>query len=48
MKMKIVAVLTVLGIIGLWGGNISSSLEHEAIQQKPIEIKYMFSDPGTS
>ncbi|WP_180237586.1 hypothetical protein [Bacillus thuringiensis] len=47
MKMKIVAVLTVLGVIGLWGGNISS-LEHEAIQQKQTKIKYMFSDPGTS
>ncbi|EOQ01467.1 hypothetical protein [Bacillus cereus] len=47
MKMKVVAVLTVLGVMGLWGGNISSS-EHEAIQQKQIEIKYMFNDPGTS
>lgn len=47
MKMKIVAVLTVLGIIGLWGGN-TNSFEHEAIQQKQTEMKYMFNDPGTS
>ncbi|MGX5634472.1 hypothetical protein [Bacillus thuringiensis] len=47
MKMKVVAVLTVLGVIGLWGGNISS-FEHQAIQQKQLEIKYMFNDPGTS
>ncbi|WP_367962383.1 hypothetical protein [Bacillus sp. C30] len=47
MKMKIVAVLTVLGVIGLWGGNISS-YEHESVQQKQTEIKYMFNDPGTS
>ncbi|WP_198301010.1 hypothetical protein [Bacillus thuringiensis] len=47
MKMKIVAILTVFGVIGLWGGNISS-FEDEAIQQKQTEIKYMFNDPGTS
>ncbi|ANS45815.1 hypothetical protein BT246_03770 [Bacillus thuringiensis] len=45
--MKIVAILTVFGVIGLWGGNISS-FEDEAIQQKQTEIKYMFNDPGTS
>lgn len=45
--MKIVAILTVFGVIGLWGGNISS-FEPEAIQQKQTEIKYMFNDPGTS
>ncbi|MDA2637413.1 hypothetical protein PDQ79_23225 [Bacillus cereus] len=47
MKMRIVAVLTVLGGIGLWGGNIGS-FEQEAIQQKQTEIQYMFNDPGTS
>lgn len=47
MKMKIVAVLMVCGVIGFWGGNISS-FEHQTIQQKQIEIKYMFNDPGTS
>lgn len=45
--MKIVTVLMILGIVGLWGGSLSD-FEQKEVQQKQTEIKYMFNDPGTS
>ena len=39
--MKIVTVLTILGIVSLWGGSLSD-FEQKEVQQKQTEIKYMF------